>query len=211
MSDPRSVTQWLELLRTGDENAARRLWDRYFRRLVQLARNRMGPLPRRVADEEDVALSVMDYLCRGAKHGRFDQVTGRDDLWRLLCTITAHKVVEKARHAGRQRRGPGRTRHDHGLGRDTEGGMDGIAGDEPTPDMLAAMDDEHRRLMVVLAEPSLQETASLRLEGWTSKEIADKLGITRRSVERKLQRIRLIWSVELTKIDHRHEVSGATE
>ena len=71
------------------------------------------------------------------------------------------------------------------------------------------LDDEHRRLMEVLAEPSLQETASLRLEGWTNEEIAGKLGITRRTVERKLQRIRLIWSVELAKIDDRHMVPGA--
>jgi DNA-directed RNA polymerase specialized sigma24 family protein len=46
----------------------------------------------------------------------------------------------------------------------------------------------------------------MRLEGWTNEEIANKLGITRRSVERKLQRIRLIWSVELARVDDRHVV-----
>ena len=201
MSAPRSVTLWLDQLRAGDENAARLLWERYFDRLMQLARERMGRVPRGVADEEDVALSVMDYLCRGAKEGRFDRIANRDELWRLLFTITAHKVVEKARFASRQKRGGGQVRDEATLGRDSNARIDDIARDELTPELLAEMDDEHRRLMKVLGERKLQEAASLRLEGWTNEEIANQLGITRRSVERKLQRVRLIWSVEIAKVD----------
>ena len=160
----------------------------------------MGPVPRHIADEEDIALSVMDCLCRGAEQGRFDQIADRDELWRLMFTITTHKVIEKARFATRQKRGGGQVRDEAWIRRDRDAKIDDIASDEPTPELLAEMDDEHQRLMEVLAESSLQTTATLRLMGWTNEEIASELEISRRSVERKVERIRLIWSAELTKV-----------
>src|SRR5262245_56689393 len=50
-----SVTQWIDRLKAGDPDAAQRLWERYFRRLVGLARRKLRAAPRRAADEEDVA------------------------------------------------------------------------------------------------------------------------------------------------------------
>src|SRR4051812_8650343 len=69
--DRGSVTHWLSDLRDGDRDAARPLWDRYFERLVSLARARLkvarsGP----GADEEDAALSAFYNFCEGAVHGR---------------------------------------------------------------------------------------------------------------------------------------------
>ena len=61
--DDDPVTQWIEGLKAGDEGAAADLWSRYFERLVQLARQRLSSTPRRVADEEDVVLSVFRCLC----------------------------------------------------------------------------------------------------------------------------------------------------
>ena len=42
------VTCWLRQLETGDQEAARLLWQRYYRELVELARARLGTMPRRV-------------------------------------------------------------------------------------------------------------------------------------------------------------------
>src|SRR5438067_2490766 len=55
-----SVTLWIGRLRAGDPDAAGPLWERYFQRLVGLARARLRGAPRRVSDEEDVALSAFD-------------------------------------------------------------------------------------------------------------------------------------------------------
>ena len=68
MPGDEAVTYWLRQLEAGDEEAARRLWQRYYRELVELARARLGTTPRRVVDEEDVALSVM--RCPGSKFER---------------------------------------------------------------------------------------------------------------------------------------------
>jgi hypothetical protein len=88
MASEGSVTHWLGQLCAGDQAAAQPLWERYFQRLVDQARARLRATPRRVADEEDVALSVFDSFCRGAERGRFPQLSDRDDLWRLLVVIT---------------------------------------------------------------------------------------------------------------------------
>jgi hypothetical protein len=76
-----SITHWIGALKQGDPAAAQRLWNVYFYRLVVLARARLRDVPRRAADEEDVALSAFDSFCRGAERGRFAQLDDRDDLW----------------------------------------------------------------------------------------------------------------------------------
>src|SRR5262245_33857275 len=70
MAGEASITGWLRRLAEGDRQAVAPLWQRYFHRLVNLARARLRDGPRRIADEEDVALSAMDSFCRGAEQGR---------------------------------------------------------------------------------------------------------------------------------------------
>jgi DNA-directed RNA polymerase specialized sigma24 family protein len=200
MSIERSVTRWLRELEAGSEEAANQLWHRYFWRLVALARKRLGSHECRVADEEDVALSVFRCLYDGAARGQFAAAANRDELWRLLVTMTGHKVVDYARHANQQKRGGGRVRGGSAL----ECGDDGVAWDpidarQPSPELLAILAEEHERLMHLLGEDCLRQIALWRLEGYKNEEIAARLGVTCRSVERKVQRIRRTWSRELSQ------------
>src|SRR4051794_34840945 len=103
-----SVTRWLGGLRAGDPEAARQLWGHYFDDLVRLARGRLRDAPRSVADEEDAALGAFDSLCRGTAAGRFPRLDDRQDLWRVLVTITARKAADLVEHERRARRGGGR-------------------------------------------------------------------------------------------------------
>ena len=116
MSTNGSVTKWINRLKAGDPEAARRLWEGFFRRLVGLARGKLEGSPRRAADEEDVALSAFGSLCRGAEGGRFPHLLDRDSLWQLLVAITepqgarpaaARGAAEARRRAGARRGGPG--------------------------------------------------------------------------------------------------------
>ena len=56
-------------------------------------------------------------------------------------------------------------------------------------------------LLQALSEDSLREIAHLKMEGYTNGEIADKLAVTRRTVERKVERIRREWSQRLDSDD----------
>jgi DNA-directed RNA polymerase specialized sigma24 family protein len=184
-----SVTLWIGRLRAGDPDAAGPLWERYFQRLVGLARARLRGAPRRVSDEEDVALSAFESFCRAAAEGRFPRLGDRDDLWRLLVTFTARKALHLVRDQGRQKRGGGAPRPG-------EEGVDQLIGDEPTPEFAAQVAEECRRLLDSLGDPGLRALALWKMEGYTNDEIAARLDCAPRTVERKLRLIRRIWEQE---------------
>jgi len=195
------VTYWLRQLEAGDEDAARLLWQRYYRELVELARARFGTTPRRVSDEEDVALSVLRCLYEGAARGQFAELVNRGDLWQLLATITGRKVIDQQRLLTQQKRGGGRVRGDsvmHGNDDDRSSvGFDQFRGEAATPEVLAIAAEEFQRLMLLLDDDRLRQIAQCKLEGYTNEEIGQRLGLACRSIERKLQRIRQIWATEL--------------
>jgi DNA-directed RNA polymerase specialized sigma24 family protein len=129
---------------------------------------------------------------------RFTQLEGRDELWRLLVTITVRKAIDHVQRHGRLRRGGGRVLGEADLGaagRDEPGHrLDWLASDEPTPELIVLLDEEYNRLFQLLPDTSHREVARLRLEGYTGEEIADRLGCNRRTVTRKLELIRRSWS-----------------
>lgn len=192
-----SVTHWFEQLKQGDSVAAQALWERYFPKLVQLAREKLRQVPRRVADEEDVALSALDSFFHATQEGRFPNLADRDDLWRLLLQMTARKVVDMKRRETRQRRGGGRVRGESALGKaDSAAGRSPLAevmGDEPTPEFAAIMVEECERLFARLADADLEAFAMAKLGGCTNDEIAQQLGCSVRTVERRLHLIRKKW------------------
>ncbi len=191
-----SVTRWLSDLKQGDDSAARQLWELYFERLTRVARRRMGSASRRDYDEEDVALSVFDVLCRGALDGRFQALTTRDELWRLLVTVTAQKVVDHLRRQVREKRGGGRLRGHSVTLREglPDEGFDIFQGDDPSPEFLAMLEERRQQLLARLRNDMLRKIATMRMAGCSNQEIADSLGISIRSVERKLSLIRQEWS-----------------
>jgi DNA-directed RNA polymerase specialized sigma24 family protein len=187
MSAEGSISRWLGRLRAGDQQAAAGLWERYFERLVEVAHGKLRDAPRRVADEEDVALSAFDSLCRGVERGRFPELLDRDSLWRLLVVITARKAAHLKRDAGRQKRGGGANE---------EADLAQILDAGPTPEFAAQLAEEHGRLLDGLGDEELRAVALWKMEGHTNEEIANRLSCGLRSVGRKLRIIRSIWARE---------------
>jgi DNA-directed RNA polymerase specialized sigma24 family protein len=192
MSSQGSVSRWLGPLQAGDPAAAQQLWERYFRRLVGLARTRLRGAPRRAADEEDVALSAFDSFCRSALEGRFPQLHDRDNLWRLLVVITARKAAHLFRDEVHRKRGGAPV-----PGAAAEVGPEQALSREPSPEFAAEVAEECRRLLGRLADRELEAVALLRMEGYSVEEVAVRLGCAPRSVKRKLALIRTIWEKEV--------------
>jgi DNA-directed RNA polymerase specialized sigma24 family protein len=188
-----SITVLLGLLKAGDRAAAQPLWDAYFHRLVALARSRLRGTPRGMADEEDVALSAFDSFCRRAERGDFPQLADRDDLWQLLFVLTVRKGIGLARYQARARRGGGRVASLEDL---AAWDLDEVLDSEPAPELAAQMADECRRLLEGLGDETLRTVARWRMEGWTNREIAARLGCVEHTVERKLRAIRRLWAAE---------------
>jgi DNA-directed RNA polymerase specialized sigma24 family protein len=202
-----SITHWLGDLKGGDQAAAQPLWERYFSRLVVLARAKLQKQrhPRAEADEEDAALSAFNSFCVGVAKGRFPQLADREDLWRILVTITARKAFAQTQRQKRLKRGGGRVVEEAvlkggkgGLGSEPASlpGLDMIAGDEPTPEFAAMVAEEYQRLLDTLDDDGLRQVAISRMEGYTCDEIALQLGCARRTVARRLDVIRKTWLAE---------------
>jgi DNA-directed RNA polymerase specialized sigma24 family protein len=195
--DDGSVTRLIGNLKAGDDSAAQQLWQRYFHRLVYLARSRLRSArrPGAIEDEEDAALSAFDSFCRGATADRFPQLADREDLWRLLVVITVRKVCGQLERQSADKRGGDRLLGEAALINAAADGtsLDRFAGHEPSPEMAALVVDEYRRLRDGLGTDTLRQILDLRLEGYTREEIAERLGCAERAVKRKLDAIREAW------------------
>jgi RNA polymerase sigma factor (sigma-70 family) len=196
MAPQGSVTHWIGQLQVGDPAAVEQLWQRYFRRLVGLARLKLHHVPRRVADEEDVALSAFDSFCRNAERGQFPQLLDRDSLWRLLVVLTARKASHLLRDQRRLKRGGGAEFIEEPTGDADESGLEEILSREPSPEQAAEVAEECQRLLRALHDRELEAVAVWRMEGYTVEEIARRLGYAPRSIKRKLRLIRSIWEKE---------------
>ncbi len=200
MSSDDSISRWIEDVKEGDSDAARKIWQRYFPELVRLARKKLQGMRRGMADEEDVALSAMNSFCDAARNDRFPDLCDRHGLWRLLLRMTARKAVDLARHERRQRRGGGHVRGDSIMDRPGQtGGRQAFAqvvGDVPTPEFAACMAEQCGRLLNLLDDGQLRTLAIAKMEGYENREIAERLECSVRTVERRLQLIRAKWAEE---------------
>jgi RNA polymerase sigma factor (sigma-70 family) len=191
MDSEGSISRWIDPLKGGDSDAAQQLWERYFPRLVWLARRRLCAAAPRAADEEDVALSAFASFCRGVQAGRFPRLDDRDSLWKILVVFTARKASHLLRDEGRQKRRGGRTSLD--AGSEDAALLQQVLSREPTPAFAAEVAEQCQRLLALLDNLELTQVAGLKMEGYTNDEIAAQLHCTRRTVQRRLRIIRGRW------------------
>jgi DNA-directed RNA polymerase specialized sigma24 family protein len=208
MSVDDSVTRWiaeLELGRTDEaaEKAQEELWRRYFKRLMGLANLKLGQTTRSVADEEDVATAALNSFFTGAADGRFPRLHDRHDLWPLLAKITARKALDQQRWLLAEKRGGGRVQDAMWLAEVSNSLANcpaALIDEELGPEVLVTMSEQCDRLMAMLPDDELRQIARRRLEGYTNAEIATEIDTIERTVERRLQLIRSIWSEHLGKM-----------
>jgi DNA-directed RNA polymerase specialized sigma24 family protein len=197
-SERLSVSNWLQQLQAGNHAAAEELWQRYCQRLVAMARRMIRGLPRRIDDEEDLALSAFDSFCRGAMRGRFPSLEDRTNLWRLLVTITARKAYQRNLRMRRKKRGGQAVLDERALANlanshDDRRALEQLVSHEPTAEFVVQAAEEYQRLLASLPNRDLCVLAEWKMEGFTNQEISAKLTCSVRSVERKLRIIRGLW------------------
>jgi len=193
-TDPVSI--WIEQLAACDPTAASQLWEHFCLRLMSYARGRLNPKTRRVYDEEDAAISAFRSLCKGIEAQKFPDVGDRGNLWALLVVITSRKILNRHRHENQACRDTARTISDsvfqtaHSAG---VGVLSTLPSREPTPEFAAEVAEMSENLYSMLPDSDLRQLVTLKLEGYTNEEAADQMKVTRRTVQRKLERIRRLW------------------
>ncbi len=162
-----------ELLETTPATAEE-IWAEFFPRLIRLARKKLADLPLRDFDEEDVAASGLKSFFNGRQENRFERLNSKDEMWRLLATITARKVTARRRRMMTEKRGGGDVRGESVFlvpGQDGGSVMPGIGGqadDNQMPETTEQILATCSGLLDRLGDDKLRATAIMRLEGYSN-------------------------------------------
>lgn len=171
----------------GDGDAFMQLCDLLHNKLSCIARRKIADVgtARHALDEEDVLSSVFLRLWSGSQKKHFDDYTCSDELWRLLVKITHGKVIDRVRRERRQKRDVAKN-----LQLEFE-----LTDDQWEELYLCEVRDTFEFLLGKIEEDQINlRTIVLRLlEGYSAKEIAGELGVSQRTVKRRVDLIKDIW------------------
>ncbi len=193
------VTIWLRKLESGDAESARDLYQHFCSRLQALVSGQIPTHIRATYDHDDVAVSAFHSLFLGVREQRY-QFDNRDDIWRLLMVIAERKIAKRIRYETRDKRDIRRRMQDSVFLRRTPeqqaevlGGVNALPDYEPTPEFATEVAETCQNLLASLPDDSCRKIALLMLENYTAEQVAEKLGCSRRTVQRKLLVIRRTW------------------
>jgi RNA polymerase sigma factor (sigma-70 family) len=196
-----SFEKLLDAMQTGEEWAFDTFFKKYYDQLVRLAKKKIGSFPLRTRDEEDLALSAMNSLFNCLRENRLE-AQNSIELWKILVTITNRKLINYRERQHAQKRGSGKVRGDSIW---AQTGENNIFLEQPdtkqtmTPDAQVELLETMDRLFQRLDDDKTRKIARLMLEGYKINDIADTLNCVRRTIERKIVRIRELWSEVLNE------------
>jgi RNA polymerase sigma-70 factor (ECF subfamily) len=187
MADDDTFTRLMARLRSGEDAAAREVFEQFANRLVALTRSRFNRLLARKVDPEDVVQSAFKSFFVRHRAGKLD-VSGRDGLWNLLTLITLRKCAGRAEYFSADRRDAARE-------------ATGRAGGDRPDAWLVALDRQPRPEEAVILAETVEHLfqnvgaherpiLELSLLGYTAAEISVRLGRAERSVRRLREHIR---------------------
>jgi RNA polymerase sigma-70 factor (ECF subfamily) len=186
MSDDADFADLMARLRAGDPDAAADLFRRFAGRLAVLAAHRLGPLAKGKLDPEDVVQSAFKSFFRRQADGRLAPESW-GGLWALLTRITLHKCGHKLAYLCAARRD---VRREVALPPpDLSDPSWQVVATEPTPAQATIVAETVERVAGSL-EPYHRDIFRLALERYTAGEIALQVGVTERTVQRVLKRVR---------------------
>ncbi len=181
MSDDRELVNEVQ---AGSESAAKDLFDKYCERLLRLAKRRIGQRMSSRFDPEDVVQSAFRTFFTRVKNDEFE-FAHEDDLFKLLVRLTVRKTLRRIQYHRADKRNP-----EVEMGHKSDGSeiFAHVASDEPTAEVEVALLDEFEKFVGQL--PALdRQVLELKVQGYSTVEIADRLGTYDRKVRRIIERL----------------------
>jgi RNA polymerase sigma-70 factor (ECF subfamily) len=187
MTEKSSFVDLITRLRAGDERAAAAIFQRFAHGLIVLARDQLDTWMRLREDPEDIVQSVYKSFFSRHAQGQFN-LGSWNDLWGLLTLMTLRKCVNRVEYYRAQRR-------DAACELPLQAGSEGsglgwqVIDREPTPleavvlmetvqEVLGSMEGDDRAII------------ELSLQSHTTEEIAERLGLSKRTVRRVRERLK---------------------
>ena len=187
MADGDSFSDVMSRLRAGDQAAAREVFQRFVGKLIGLARSQLDSVLGRKVDPEDVVQSA--YKSFFLRHGAGKlEVKDWGNLWGLLTVITLRKCLDRVEYHQAECRDVQREAAARPGTPGTEPWWQAVAR-EPSPEEAAVVVETVEQLMRDLAENE-RPILEMSLQGFTTLEICQRLGLAERSVRRLRERVR---------------------
>ncbi len=184
--DPNSIAEHLiSRVRAGDEAAADAVFVKYAEQLARLAEQNLSQRVARRVDGADVVQSVFRTFFVRAERGEF-HISSSAELWKLLVQITLNKARQQGRRNSAGLRDVRRETNESGV-------LPVIPDDQPSPEEALILNEVIEQALGKLPEsqrPAYQKLIELKLADYSNDEIANQLGIVRRTVERMLSRLK---------------------
>jgi RNA polymerase sigma-70 factor (ECF subfamily) len=154
----------------GDSRAQQLICERYEPKVRIVARVLLGPALRPYLDSMDLVQSVHRCLLLGLRDQKFD-ISTPDKLIALANTIVRRKVARKWQHTRRQQRLDGASDS-----QDLVKTLSSLSSPETDPAQAAQFNDQLVNVCQNLTDVE-RRMLELRLDGFTSPEVAEQLGI----------------------------------
>lgn len=174
----------------GDELAIAALWDHYYPRLVRFFAVWYRRRPRPVVDEEDLALDVIDRLCRRLKSGNLPDALSQKAFERVVLVAARRRLLSQRRFDRRAKRNGDRSQP---LDEGRELPLPRV------PEFVFVVDlrSDLKRLIEGLPSDSLRTLVEQRLEGNEVGQIARFASCSPCTVRRHLRFVQSKWTREL--------------
>lgn len=190
-----SITGWIADLRKNDSEAQRKIWERFVDRLIRYADRKLRGRVCRLVDAEDIAsIAFASFFEKGPDE--FGRLLNRNDLWQVLAMLAERRAIDQIRRENAEKHGGERLLSESAIDNSKEArlnGMDNLASAALPADFAAILAEEVEVRLDALDDLELQQVAIERMQGFSNKEIAARLKVSLRSVERKLKDIRDIF------------------
>ena len=181
MSDDRDLVNEFQ---DGSQSAAKELFDKHCERLLRLAKRRIGQRMSSRFDPEDVVQSAFRTFFTRVKNDEF-AFENEDDLFKLLVRLTVRKTLRRIQYHRADKRNP-----EVEAGNQSDGSevFNRVASHEPAAELEVALLDEFEKFVGQL--PVLdRQVLELKVQGYSTVEIAEKLGTYDRKVRRIIERL----------------------
>ena len=182
--DEDDIPGFIARIRAGDEEAARELLTRFEAGVRLVVRRQLPRILRTRFDSIDFLQSVWGSFFRRVRTGPTDIQDSRQ-LSAFLAWAARNKVIDEYRRAASQKKG---LRREEPLCLDGEHPRDLPAATEAPSEVVEAR-EAYGRLRDLLPEDR-RGILELKAEGFSSKEIGARLGISERTVQRVLEDLR---------------------
>lgn len=158
----------------------------YIPQLINIADKQISSNLKRKFDADDVVASVCRSILRRYEAGRFS-FTDNEELWKLVVVALKRKIFNKVREAKTAKRDYTKSSSID------ENEFITVVGQGPGPDDVAEFKELLNLIEDRIDEPCRQ-VLEYKLTGLNNREIAKEMGVTERTVSRKLLIIRNILS-----------------